>query len=222
MHYIKTADSNAGAMMLAEYITRGLLGGRKLLWLVCGGSNIPITVSVMQRIDNTPLENLTIMLTDERYGVVGHTDSNAQQLTNAGFQPGAATFIPVLRNEALEETVEDYDIDYLGVTNGINQIIAQFGIGADGHIAGILPNSPAIQSSEQAVGYQAQEFTRITLTPRALAKVTTAFCFVYGETKLSAMTALHDQELSIMDEPAQLLKGLPDVYIYNDLMGDNA
>jgi len=51
-----------------------------VLWLVPGGSNIPIAVEAMDMIrkemSGLSLKYLTITLSDERYGSVGHKDSN--------------------------------------------------------------------------------------------------------------------------------------------------
>jgi 6-phosphogluconolactonase/glucosamine-6-phosphate isomerase/deaminase len=221
MHFMKTADQANGEVDLAEELRKGLFAEQKILWLVPGGSNVPTTVTVMQQISEAPLKNLTIMLGDERYGQVGHPDSNSQQLTEAGFDPGEATFIPVLENKPLSDTVADYAKMYDQVSSSSDRIIGQFGIGADGHIAGILPGSPAVLSEELAAEYRGGGFTRITLTPMALKRVNAAYVFAWGESKLLPLTNLRDKDLSLSEQPSQLLRQFPEAYIYNDQIGDN-
>jgi 6-phosphogluconolactonase/glucosamine-6-phosphate isomerase/deaminase len=84
------------------------------------------------------------MLSDERYGPVGHPDSNAAALDLAGFAPMQANVIPILvAGLDLAATRENYQAAALAAFQKAEIVIGQFGIGSDGHIAGILPNSPA-------------------------------------------------------------------------------
>ena len=168
-------------------------------------------------IDRYPLENLTLMLSDERYGASSHPDSNARQLESAGFNPKEATFIPVLINEPLRITIDRYTqlVTQQFTKNEI--IIGQLGIGTDGHTAGILPNSPATKVSDVLVaGYKGKDFCRITLTFPALRQLNSAFVFAYGASKKTALQQLKDETLALETQPAQILKAIPETYIYND------
>ena len=162
------------------------------------------------------LGRLTISLTDERYGLVGHKDSNWKQLADAGFDFSRTNHIPVLRDLPLDETVRLFG-DSIGKALGENDlVIAQFGIGSDGHIAGILPDSLAIADTDIACSYEAAPFTRITLTPAAFAKVSVAYAFVFGASKREAIERLRDRVLPLEIEPAQLLKGFTEAFVYSD------
>ncbi len=214
-------NAENGATKLAERLTQELQSGKQVLWLVCGGSSIVQEVLVMAQVPQELQKNLTLALTDERYGEFGHPDSNWRQLDEAGFQAGEATIIPTLvPNLSLDETCETYERAIAEAFAKADTVIAQFGIGADGHIAGALPHSPAITSEKLVVGYDAGNFTRITLTPAALRKITIAFAFVYGDSKLEALQSLRDQNLSLDEQPAQILKQLTEAYVYNDQIGD--
>lgn len=187
-----------------------------MLWLIPGGSNIPIAVAIMAQLPDELTAKLTIMLTDERYGPIDHPDSNAFQLRQAGFNPKHARFLPILTGATLEDTTRAYAqaAQEHFAKNAV--VIGQFGIGADGHIAGILPGSPAATEQHAwTCGYHALNFTRVTLTFPALYRVAIAYAFVYGEAKREALKQL-DSELPLKVQPAQILKGIPKAYLYTD------
>jgi 6-phosphogluconolactonase/glucosamine-6-phosphate isomerase/deaminase len=211
------ADVSSGVGQLSELISQSLERHQPLLWLVSGGSNIPIAIKVMSALVSKDLSNLTIMLTDERYGALGHADSNAYQLQAAGFNPQAASFIPVLIGKSLKATVERY-ANVVEQQFGQHQvIIGQLGIGTDGHTAGILPNSLAADVTDELVtSYAADDFSRITMTFPALRHLTNAFVFAYGPTKQATLNQLKDEVLPLKAQPAQILKAIPDTYIYNE------
>jgi 6-phosphogluconolactonase/glucosamine-6-phosphate isomerase/deaminase len=189
------------------------------LWLISGGSNIKISVSTMQRIDSELSSNLTIGLTDERFGPYNHPDSNWLQLMDSGFDPKNAHLIETLTRESLtlEDTVQSYQNKLLATIEETNEIIGQLGMGIDGHIAGILPNSVASQELPNIVtGYESQPYTRITLTFNGLRKISSAFLIAIGQDKHQQLDQLINQNLSLAAQPAQIIKQIPEAYIYND------
>lgn len=192
-----------------------------VLWLVCGGSNIPLSKAAMDmvRAQVLPIElsNLTVGLTDERYGILGHKDSNWQQLLDVGFNFEGIHTLPILFGKPLEETVTEYAQKLSEAFDTHPYVVAQFGIGADGHVAGMLPHTGGLGAEALVFGYEAAPFTRISVTPPAFKKIHTAFAFVFGESKREAVQKLH-QELSIADEPCQLLKQIPECSFYSDLV----
>ncbi len=95
-------------------------------------------------------------------------------------------------------------------------VVAQFGIGADGHVAGMLPHSPAVEAAALVAGYESKPFVRISMTPPAIAHVQAAYTFVFGEAKKEAVSNLQTKELTLADEPCQILKTIPESYFYSD------
>jgi len=216
MQFIHT-DAATGIRELSTHLTQLLTEEKHTLWLVPGGSNIPFVIQAMIDIPEELTKGLTIMLTDERHGPIGHPDSNAQKLQVAGFNPKRAKFIPVLTGDSLQETAQKYDATAGRVFHETDVAVGQFGIGADGHIAGILPRSPGTSAlGELAVGYEANDHIRLTLTFPALRYIETAYAFVYGDTKREALQRLHDEDIALADQPAQILKAIPEAYVYND------
>jgi 6-phosphogluconolactonase len=195
----------------------------RVLWLVPGGSNISLAAAVMKMIPDNLSSKLHIMLTDERYGPVDHPDSNYTQLNQAGFDPKMSLFIPVLQpGHDMAETTARFAATFDKESNDAGYIIAQFGIGPDSHIAGILPGSPSSISEELAVGYNTETFSRITLTFEALKRIDTAFACVYGENKRSALEKLHNRSEKLSKEPCQILRIIPESYVYNNVIAGEA
>jgi len=221
MKFIKVKQFLDGVEPLHDRIMRDLADGKQVMWLVPGGSNIPLTVAVMAQLPDELTSHLTVMLTDERYGDIGHDDSNAHQLDESGFIPRQATVIPVLQAGLdIAETTRQYGIRFQEASQAADVIIGQFGMGSDGHIAGILPGSPAITSADYAAAYNTEQYDRITLTPKALLQLTTAYMFALGNEKLPALEALSKLNTPVAEQPAQLLKQLPEAYVYNDQISD--
>lgn len=208
---------------LTEQLSRSISEGRQTLWLVPGGSNISLAAAVMAQLPEPALTNLTIMLTDERYGPWGHPDSNWRQLLEAGFQPKTARAIPTLSqsNLSMEATTEAYG-DRLGREMAAADIvIGQFGMGNDGHIAGILPGSPAAYETERlASGYHTETFDRLTMTFPAFLRLDQLHLFVFGASKRPQLERLRDEQLEPVLQPVQIIKRLNDSTVYNDQMED--
>lgn len=188
-----------------------------VLWLVCGGSNIAIEVAISEQLTG-PTKNLTILPMDERYGPPGHADSNYLQLHEAGFDPHDAQWTDVLeRDLPLQETVAYYSELVQGAQAEADYTIGLFGLGADGHTAGVLPGSPATSEDyATVVGYEWKDFTRMTMTPRELVKTDTAFILAYGANKKEALERLQKGVEPLRDLPSVLHHQIPEVYVYND------
>jgi 6-phosphogluconolactonase/glucosamine-6-phosphate isomerase/deaminase len=187
-----------------------------VLWLVSGGSNVPLTVAIMRSLPADIVSRLTVALSDERYGKPGHPDSNRQQLLAAGFQAGSAQVIETLQAElTLEDTRVAFDAALHTAIAAADITIAQLGIGGDGHIAGILPQSAGLAVDRWVAAYEAAAYKRITITPPVFNKLQAAYVFVYGDTKKGALERL-SRDLPASDQPAQLLKRLAEAYVYTD------
>lgn len=220
MRFIKSTDSNEGIDALTKRLVDELTTGKRVLWLLSGGSNIEAAVTIMQQIPTLLSNLLSISLCDERYGEPGHDDSNWQQLMAAGFLGKEATLLPVLISGlSLEQVTRAFDTLLTEQFQKNDTIIAQLGIGTDGHISGILPESDATTAGGLAAGYVSEQYTRITTTFTALEQVTAAYVFAFGAEKQTALNNLR-LDLSIVQQPAQVLKHIAESYIYNDQLGD--
>lgn len=210
---------------VAEFLTaalkQALEAGKRVLWLVPGGSAIGVAVAISKRLQNADLHNLTVSLTDERYGPVGHDDSNWRQLEAAGFFLPTATQIPVLKGKDMLETTTDFAARLKALLELSDYKLGLFGIGPDGHTAGILPNSLAVAAKELAAGYEGGGYRRITMTPEAISQLDEAVVYAVGEAKWPVLDQL-ENDIDLSTQPPQVLKQVPKLTIFNDHKGEPA
>lgn len=223
MQFILTAGWEDGVADLTERLVRELASGKKVLWLVSGGSNIPSSAQIMDNIPHDLSQGLSVMLVDERYGEVGHGESNWAQLMSAGFNSEQATLLTVLQaGLSLEQTVAHYNSIAAEALSNNDIVIAQLGIGPDGHIAGVLPDSSAAKDTDDiAVGYKSTPFDRLTLTFEAMRKIDVAYTFAFGNTKHQALESLNTKSLGLVKQPSEILQEINEAYVYNDQLGEH-
>jgi 6-phosphogluconolactonase/glucosamine-6-phosphate isomerase/deaminase len=192
---------------------------KKVLWLVPGGSAISIVAEISKRLAGRDLGNLSVTLTDERYGEVGHPDSNWKQLADLNFDLPGANLVPVLNGKDRAGTTADFAEALTTLLDQSDYALGFFGIGPDGHTAGILPGSPAVTSTMAAQDYDAGNFQRITMTPLAIEKLDEVVVYAMGEAKWPVFDQL-ETDVPVNEQPAQFLKQVPTVTIFNDYKGE--
>ena len=104
-----TTKTDEAGNFIALSILEQLKLGKRVLFFVTGGSSIPIAVKVSELLEMHPHDNLTVVLTDERYGPINYPDSNWYQLVENGFHLSQAKLIPVLTGENITSTTEKYN-----------------------------------------------------------------------------------------------------------------
>jgi 6-phosphogluconolactonase/glucosamine-6-phosphate isomerase/deaminase len=216
MEIIKTSDPNIPAKYLADKIIAQLESGKKVLWFITGGSSITVQLSAGEMIAKHSHQNLTIALTDERYGEVGHKDSNWQKTIDGGFNLPQAKLIPVLTGETRDKTVELLNDSLKEELTNADYKIGLFGVGSDGHTAGILPQSVAVTYEEIVCGYTTENFERITTTPKLIKNLDEAVVFIQGEAKWGVVKDLNEKNIDLETQPAQILKSIPLLTIFTD------
>lgn len=218
MQYVKISSTKPVVTHLVNTILGHLQKQETVLWLVPGGSAIAIAVDVSKQLQGLNLSNLHVTLTDERYGDKGHADSNWEQLLAAGFGLPGAQLHPVLTNTDRRTTTENFAAKLRNLLEVTDFKVGLFGIGADGHTAGILPQSPAVASTAYATDYDVN-FQRITMTFEAIKRLDEAVVYAVGSSKRPVLDTLEDG-LPPTSQPAQILKQVPKLTIFNDLRGD--
>lgn len=209
----KINDNRVAAEVLADKILEQLAADKKVLWFVTGGSSIAVAVEASKKIRDYSHENLTVMLTDERYGAIDHPDSNWLKLEQEGFSLPEAKSLPVLMGNDRSETTRKLNDSLKEEFTKSEYKIGLFGIGTDGHTAGILPHSKAIESLALAYDYDSDKFERITITPKAILELDEAIVFMEGKEKAEV---IEDLKISIPlnKMPAQILKKVPLLTIF--------
>ena len=211
----------SAATAVAKQLDAELKAGKRVIWLVCGGSNIAAEVDIMTQLQKTSadtLANLLILPMDERYGSPGHADSNYKQMKDAGFEPGAALWVDVLsQDQPLAETINYYGAMTETAFASADYILGVFGLGTDGHTAGVLPHTPATATDAKAVvGYDSPPYTRLTLAPHLLIQTSAAYVLAYGPTKKVPLERLQHNNEPREALPSELFYDIADVYVYND------
>lgn len=214
---VRLAPAEEASGYLAGVISRRLQDGDEVFWLVPGGSAIRAAVDAADLMSDSDLQLLSICLTDERYGPPGHSDSNLAQLERAGFNPKAAAVRPVLRGWDIERTTAAYGQLLERQLTSKAYKIGLFGIGADGHTAGIMPNSPAGDEADLATAFAGTDFMRITMSPRAISLLDEAVVYATGEQKHPVIRKLLESSGCDEDsQPAQVLRLVPRLTVFSD------
>lgn len=204
----------AAAEQLADSIRRELLAGHHVLWFLSGGSSLTIATLAAAELRDIDHQRLHITLTDERYGPVGHEDENWHQLLLSGFElPGAELYRP-LTGDSLEDTVAHFNRWLETALAQADYRIGIFGIGPDGHTAGIKPHSPAILSDHLVEGYQAEDFTRLTITPLVITQCDEIVIQASGDDKEAILRQWLTADLPFGEQPAQALKTVTSAALY--------
>lgn len=214
-----TTEIKDAGDFLASAITKKLGEGKKVLLFLTGGSSIAVGIALADILRKSEIgekiNNLTITLTDERYGPVEHFNSNLFQLKEKGFDLPGANIVPVLVDDDRDITTEKFNNFLKEELAKAEYKIGLFGVGADGHTAGILPESVAVDTDKFAIGYDTPVFSRITITPKTIEKLDEAVVWMQGKDKWPVLESLQN-EIPIQKQPAQVLKKIPLLTIFSD------
>jgi len=224
-----TISSDDAVNFIALSILNQLKLNKRVLFFATGGSSISVGVKVAELIkDDKSINNLTVMLTDERYGPLNHINSNWYQLIQKGFNLPGAVLIPILIGEDITKTTKKFNTILNQELKIAEYKIGLFGIGKDGHTAGILPESIAVHCKDFACSYEAPPFSRITITPEAIKKLDEAVVWIQGQEKWQMVKDLIEDNIparphegsgaggDIIKQPAQILKKVPLLTIFTD------
>lgn len=213
---------------LREELKKRLGCGKKILLLLSGGSAVEvyrILAEWFKKENKGFAKNLTVSLIDERYSQVGHADSNEKQIRDTGFyaavEDKGGTVISVLTDGGdPSQEASRYDKLICRNMKETDEVWAVLGVGPDGHTAGILPQKSKEEfdknfPSKRWVAYYRllKDYPnpfkkRITLTPKALKKITLAVVVAKGEEKKEALQKMFFPTEPVYKTPAVLLRNL--------------
>lgn len=215
--YNRVMGIDEAVSTLKNSLVNALLSNSKVVWFVPGGSNIPISVATSKAIPDNLRPRLSVTLTDERFGSYGHKDSNWQQLKDLGFDFASLNTVEFLQKGNLN-LADTQKITESRLKNIIKDayLFGQFGIGTDGHIAGIKPNSPAVNSKNLVCGYKAKDFIRLTTTLKLIKQLNEAHIFALGKEKLKILEKLKNNDEPLEAMPAQIVKKIKKAVIYSE------
>ena len=136
-----------------------------------------------------------------------------------GFDFGDASAQPVLTGKTLDQTATDYSQMLKADLKNTDYSVALAGMGADGHIMGIKPKSPSTNSGHLAAGYKWDDFVRLTATPKFVEQLDEVVVYAMGLEKWPQFDDL-EKGIKLDDQPAQVLKQVKKVTIFNDYKGE--
>lgn len=171
----KSAVVERAVRHLETSLREALAQGKKILFLVSGGSNIDLLKAIDQVLLANP--NITIFPLDERHDAGALNNSLIIQAAGIPIHP----MVP-MEGETVTEFGKRYHAFLANwmAENSEGTTIALIGIGPDGHTAGISPGIQAwfdatfmaLEENTWAAGYEGnlQPPQRVTVTPQFLAE----------------------------------------------------
>ena len=216
MKLVTSTGPNEAIVYLADVLQKQLGSDKRVLWLIPGGSAIAVAAGVSKLLAGQDLHNLTVSVTDERYGEMDHSDENWTQLLVAGLVLPGARLYRVLNGQSREQTTAAYGSFLFEAFDSCDYAIGLFGIGSDGHTAGIKPQSSAIIDDVYAADFDYPDFQRITMTTYAISKLDEAVVYAQGQDKFPVVSQLLHEDVPIDVQPAQILKKVPKSTIFSD------
>lgn len=221
MDYRYTTDPKVVADYLIKTISSHLEQGERVTWLITGGSGMLIDRLVANGLRDVDTTQLSVTLSDERYGSVGHPDENWQQLLDDGFSLPGAQLHRVLTGHDRVATTTAFSQLLRKLLVEADYSIGLFGIGPDGHTAGIKPHSPAVNSIDYAADFTGDDFERITMTATAILQLDEAVVAAFGEAKFPTLKRLLHEDVPPDEQPAQLLRSVKKCTIFTDYKEEN-
>lgn len=191
----------------------------KTLLLLSGGSSLSVAKVALSKLELDQKKLITIAQIDERYGELGHDDSNWNGIVEvAGSFNDYADTLKVLQDSgSIEEDAANYNAQLTMLFKKNILKVGLFGVGVDGHVAGMLPGSEAkflkYTDGRMVVNFRGSDFPRITTTSALMKVLDEAVVYACGEAKADAINKLY-KKLPANEHPAQLLKEVTQVSVY--------
>lgn len=218
MHRLVVTNREGAARAIAHGLDSALSNKLKVLWLMSGGSNVALQLEVLGTLQNANRHNLTISLIDERFVPLDSPNSNWHALLDGGLSGEKARLEPPIIDWdlSLHDAAHDW-AQRLGECIGqADMVVGQFGVGADGHTAGILPHTEGVSENDKLVlGYKGKDHERLTTTPRLFKRLHLAIGVAMGESKKPILERMIT-DISADEQPAQLLLLAPELIMYTD------
>lgn len=207
------------------------------LMLCAGGSSFQLLGGLDARLLG---KHLTVSVLDERFSFDPNVNNFAQLTTTTFYREASvsgARFIDMRVREG--ETVQllasrfEYALkNWQEVHKDHGAVFAIVGVGADGHVAGIMryPEDAAKfnelfeKPDHWVVGYTAPEGKndfpeRVTVTlPFLRTRVDRAVAYMSGERKKDAYTRLMSEHGSLPETPGRIIHEMKDVVLYTDIV----
>jgi 6-phosphogluconolactonase/glucosamine-6-phosphate isomerase/deaminase len=191
----------------------------KILLLLSGGSSLVVAQEALKKLSKNQKKQITITQVDERYGKPGHKHSNWEGVKKAiGAPEDYAEVVPVLEmGNDIEDVAASYSAKLKQIFNESDIRVGVYGVGADGHVAGMLPQPEEdffkFIDGRYMVDFKGKDFPRITTTSALFRHLDDMIVFASGSNKKDAIEKLK-KKLPVHVHPAQLLKNANQAWVY--------
>ena len=207
------------------------LKNESVLLFVSGGS----CLDVLPDIVNENFNNITIAVLDERFDQ-SNENNNFEQLNalpwSKNFLKNGGVFISTktLKDDTQQKLADRFQAE---ISKWINEnkdgkMIALFGMGSDGHTAGIFPERENVKwfhdlfdGNEIIASYDAtgkNQFTRrITTTNILFEKLEIGFAYIIGQEKKKALLDFKSGAKKANELPVMLIRNVKNIKLVTDI-----
>lgn len=223
---IQTTDDpkgNAAAFINSLLVTHA---DKPVLIMLAGGSSREI----IDLLDGELLtDQVTITVTDERYTDDLEENNFAYiqgtSFYNASISAGSFCIdTQIFSGESHEEHAKRFDKNLhewkRDFPNG--KIIALFGVGKDGHIAGIIPGTEFSNPDIWAVDLKDVKFERTTVTFSFMKSIDFPLVYISGAEKAEALALTVAKEGDLETTPARILNEMKEPIVFTDISVEKA
>jgi 6-phosphogluconolactonase/glucosamine-6-phosphate isomerase/deaminase len=114
------------------------------------------------------------------------------------------------QGDSPEDMAIAYEMELRSLLEATDETIGVYGVGKDGHIAGMLPaknpeDFTKFLDGRLVVNYPGKDFVRITTTQPLITKLKEIIVFACGQDKVKAIEKINE-DLEPSEHPAQLFK----------------
>jgi len=177
--------------------------------MLTGGRSAAQLYTEWQKLPNfRKLTNTTFYFGDERCVPPDHIESNYGMAMQTLFKEGLPNNCKIYRMRAeqqdLEKSAKAYEVL---LPNSIDILL--LGIGEDGHIASLFPNSLQLQEQKRfclPVTGPKPPYKRLTITPPVIKSAKTTYILAYGSAKKQIIEQAKQNPTDINKLPVQMIK----------------
>lgn len=170
-----------------------------------GGNTAEQLYQFWAKDSNFPLDKVRFYFGDERCVPPDHSDSNYALVMKTLLANQLQSDILVVRMEGESKEINQAARSYEDkLPDNIDIIL--LGVGEDGHVASLFPNSPVLNSVRkvEAVIGTKPPFARLTITPKIIASAEFVFLLATGESKGKVLAKALDLSGDFSSMPVRL------------------